>query len=77
MSKDAKNAEITKHKGKAPGRGKKFPVEITEQVGVPVQRLSIGPGDNLFSMFLVEVFWNFVQHVNDCHQGRCYGFNWP
>lgn len=34
MSKDNKNAEIKKHKGKAPGRGKTFPVEITEQVDV-------------------------------------------
>ena len=33
MSKDAKDQEIRKNKGKAPGRGKKFPVEIVESVG--------------------------------------------
>jgi hypothetical protein len=33
MSKDAKDVEIRKHKGKAPGRGKRFPVEIVEAVG--------------------------------------------
>ena len=57
MSKDNKNAEIKKHKGKAPGRGKTFPVEITEQVGVPVQRFSVEV------IFPIEVFdGNF----NDC-----------
>ena len=35
MTQSQKNNEIRANKGKALGRGKKFPVQITEQAGLP------------------------------------------
>ena len=35
MTQSQKNNEIRGNKGKALGRGKKFPVQITEQAGLP------------------------------------------
>ena len=41
MSRSEKNQEIVKHRAKAPGRGKKFPVEIVEAAGGSAKRLGI------------------------------------